>query len=200
MHGLCTQLMFSSSGPKYRRDFGNSRIVTDINRKSGSCISNSTREGGLVTCGKKRNKSCEPWHHSGIWQFPESDGRLRSPASLESLTPLRRRLAPCVCVSEAGLPGLALPSTTRASKLQDLDLSIRSASVRSNFVEMRTSCQPRDAYLTLRGDPQLRRRPRHGEYAAKSRRLIGTRRASCCSVRRKERARGTDIHRKRTTC
>jgi hypothetical protein len=52
----------------------------------------------------KTQQSCEPWHHSGIWQFAKIDARLRSPASLESSTPLRRRLASHVCGSRSKAP------------------------------------------------------------------------------------------------
>jgi hypothetical protein len=73
----------------------------------------------------KTQQSCAPWHHSGIWQFAKIDARLRGPASLESSTPLRRRLASHVCGSRSKAPKFG-----SQSKLQSLAL-VFSASLKS---------------------------------------------------------------------
>jgi hypothetical protein len=65
---------------------------------------NSIQVAAEVVC-VRTQQSCEPRHHSGIWQIAKSDGSLRSPASLQSSPPLRRRLAPSVRGTEARLPG-----------------------------------------------------------------------------------------------
>jgi hypothetical protein len=71
--------------PNYQRSL-------NVDRKTAECISNSKIEkrvcnpiqvGADVVC-VKTQQSRELRHHSGIWQFAKSDGRLRSPASLES--------------------------------------------------------------------------------------------------------------------
>jgi len=89
--------------------------------------------GTDVVC-VKTQQSRELWHHSGIWQFAKSDGRLRSPASLESSPPLRRRLAPYIC---------------GASEIQSVAMGCGLPRWSLKPVEMRTSCQPQDACLIL---------------------------------------------------